>query len=157
MSGPRQAFDSLAARLTTALVLASQQKRADLQSAISQLRPSTLTRRIEAARDRLERFDERSRLAFATATERKVAQFKSAWRLIESLSHESVLQRGFALVRDTAGNPAASAALFSPGDAFSVQFHDGTIEGLVQSGSGKKPASRQTPKSGKKPKQGDLF
>lgn len=157
LSGPRQAFDNLAARLSNALVLAAQSKRADLRSAVSQLRPSTLIRRVDLAKDQIRQLNARSRRAFVTDTEKKSAQLKGAWRLVENLSHTSVLQRGFALVRDAAGNPAASATLFSPGDAFSVQFHDGLIDGLVKGGKPRKAIDKAKSKTADKPNQGDLF
>jgi len=80
------------------------------------------------------------------------------WRLISSLSHESVLQRGFALVRDASGKAVTSAAQISAGDAFKVELRDGTIDAIAR-GSGSSPA-RPAPKAARKsppPGQGDLF
>jgi exodeoxyribonuclease VII large subunit len=48
-------------------------------------------------------------------------------RLLESLSYEQVLARGFALVRDGAGKPLLRARAVEPGTALSIEFADGRI------------------------------
>ena len=48
--------------------------------------------------------------------------------MLESLSYENVLARGFALAMDSAGRAVTSAASVSPGMALTVQFRDGSVE-----------------------------
>jgi len=66
-------------------------------------------------------------------------------RLMESLSYEQVLARGFALVRDAAGNLVARAASVSPGAILSIEFADGRIGAEADGGvqDAPKPAGRR--------------
>ncbi|MBP0574702.1 hypothetical protein J8J27_28740, partial [Mycobacterium tuberculosis] len=47
-------------------------------------------------------------------------------QLLATLSYRSVLQRGYALVRDAAGRPLRSAAV-PAGTALAIEFHDGRL------------------------------
>jgi len=49
----------------------------------------------------------------------------SSAQLLESLSYKSVLNRGFALVRDAAGEPVTSVAQAMPGTDVTLRFRDG--------------------------------
>jgi exodeoxyribonuclease VII large subunit len=66
-------------------------------------------------------------------------------RLLESLSYEQVLARGFALVRDSHGHPVASAASVTPGAPMTVEFADGRVDVIAQSGPRRKPARGKLP------------
>ena len=46
-------------------------------------------------------------------------------QLLQSLSYESVLRRGYALVRDAKGQAIISASAARTGDEVALQFHDG--------------------------------
>ncbi|MCG5476807.1 MAG: exodeoxyribonuclease VII large subunit, partial [Sinorhizobium fredii] len=69
------------------------------------------------------------------------------------------LQRGFALVRDAAGEPVKQAAAVTPGMALSLEFADGSVsavageEGAPPTPAPKKRASRPVVPT----KQGSLF
>jgi len=66
-------------------------------------------------------------------------------RLLESLSYEQVLARGFALVRDSRGRPVASASAVTPGAALTVEFTDGRVDAIAQSAPRRKPARGKPP------------
>jgi exodeoxyribonuclease VII large subunit len=72
------------------------------------------------------------------------ARLKSAGQLLESLSYQRVLDRGFALVRDADGEPLLAAAATAPGQAVSIHFADGDV-GAVISGDGAPPAAKAKP------------
>ena len=55
-------------------------------------------------------------------------------RLLESLSYEQVLARGFALVRDAAGKPVLRAAAVQPGASLGIEFTDGSIGATAEGG-----------------------
>ena len=74
-----------------------------------------------------------------------------AARLLDSLSYENVLARGFALAMDSAGRPVTEAASVSSGMAMTLQFRDGRI-GVRAEGAA---ATRDTAAKPKKGKQGD--
>ena len=68
---------------------------------------------------------------------------------LESVSFHSVLKRGYALVRDSAGTPLVSVAGASPGAAIQVEFADGKVDARVEGGG----AKSQT-RSARKPNPG---
>jgi len=84
-------------------------------------------------------------------------RFEALARLLGSLSYEQVLARGFALVRDGAGNPLVRAAAVEPGSALSIEFADGRVGATAEGG----PPERARPagaKRGAAPKeQGSLW
>jgi exodeoxyribonuclease VII large subunit len=49
------------------------------------------------------------------------------WKRLESASPQSVLRRGYAIVRDVAGRPVSRAKGIKPGDPLVNEFHDGRI------------------------------
>jgi exodeoxyribonuclease VII large subunit len=71
-------------------------------------------------------------------------------RLLESVSHKSVLERGFALVRGEDGKVRRRAATVKAGEALTLTFADGEKQAVAEGGSPK-------PKSKKPADQGSLF
>jgi exodeoxyribonuclease VII large subunit len=63
-------------------------------------------------------------------------------RQLEALSYNAVLARGFALVRDAAGEPLTRAAEVTPGAKLSICFADGPIAAVAEG---------EAPKRGRKP------
>ena len=116
-----------------------------------------------ALKDRSQRLDlarlDPERLGQATA--RLAERLAGLGQLLDSLSYERVLARGFALVRDAAGSPVLVAASVQSGDALRIQFADGVISATADgesSGAARKSAGKREPaktKNGKK--QGSLF
>ncbi|OHC75485.1 MAG: exodeoxyribonuclease VII large subunit [Rhodospirillales bacterium RIFCSPLOWO2_12_FULL_58_28] len=58
-------------------------------------------------------------------------RFARAAALLESCSHQRVLERGFALVYDGKGRHVGSAAGVNPGADISIRFHDGEREAII--------------------------
>jgi exodeoxyribonuclease VII large subunit len=104
------------------------QKRHDLErqatrldSAIRACRAAEISR---AERDRLALAQTSSRFAVAMTRlfEVRRALVEQAGALLESYSYAQVLRRGFALVRDAAGDAVTSADSARPGDRWTVTF-----------------------------------
>ena len=73
-------------------------------------------------------------------------QVDQAAKLLESYSFHSVLNRGFALVRDQDGHPVLAAAGTSAGQTISIQFSDGHVGARVTDGAGApKPVAAPAP------------
>ena len=67
-------------------------------------------------------------------------------RQLEALSYNAILARGFALVRDAAGDPLTRAADVAPGARLSISFADGQVAATADDGAkkrGKAAAPRQ--------------
>ncbi|MBR0666033.1 exodeoxyribonuclease VII large subunit [Roseomonas hellenica] len=70
---------------------------------------------------------------------------------LESASYQSVLARGFVLVRDAEGAPLTSAASVKPAQHLTLTFADGEV-GATADG-----AKTARPRKGEEPRQGDLL
>jgi len=80
-------------------------------------------------------------------------------KLLETLSYEQVLKRGFTLATDPAGRPIEAAAEVRSGQPLNIRFHDGEV-GTVATGAPvarKRRAARVDEDATGKPKQGSLL
>ena len=92
--------------------------------------------------------------------------------MLASLSYQSVLRRGFALVRDDAGNAVRSAGQVAAGGLVEMEFADGRVGAQIlgptaggdrpssvapKSAAAPKPARRTSGGSGGGGPQGTLF
>src|SRR5690606_477885 len=82
------------------------------------------------------------------------ARLDQAARLLESVSYQSVLQRGFALVRDADGQPVKLAAALRPGDEIGIEFADGRVAAITASNEAQRPRKPAPKPTGG---QGSLF
>ncbi len=75
------------------------------------------------------------------------ARLAAAGALLASLSHERVLERGFALVRDAAGRPVTRAAAARPGETVAIEFADGAAAARIAGARApaKAPPEREAP------------
>ena len=53
-------------------------------------------------------------------------------QLLEVLSFKSVLGRGFALIRDSAGHPVTSVTALHPREAVTIELKDGVVHSVVE-------------------------
>ncbi len=77
----------------------------------------------------------RARLT-ATSPEKRVQQeshrLLALWKRLESASPQSVLKRGYAIVRDEQGRPVSRAQGVKPGSPLVNEFHDGKLRVRVE-------------------------
>ena len=92
------------------------------------LRQATGAKRetLVAARNRLERASPEMRVRFESQ------KLLGLWKRLQAASPESVLNRGFAIVRDEAGKPLARRAEVTAGAPLQVQFADGTAKARAE-------------------------
>jgi exodeoxyribonuclease VII large subunit len=115
-----------------------------VSTAAAALRPQRLQALVEQRDERLDGVGKRLATAGSRAlgdAERHVAQLG---KLLESYSHKSVLERGFALVVGGDGHLVASAAQAQAGDGVTLRFHDGERGAVIDgtSGTQKPPAAK---------------
>jgi exodeoxyribonuclease VII large subunit len=136
---------AIAARLTAA--------RTRLDLAAARLRPAALAADIGRARTRLADAEPRLAAAFARALAAKQGALDNfAGRLAtHSERHESLLARGYVVVRDAASRVVTDAVKVKPNAALELEFYDGKI-GAIAGGS-RRPVRRSVPPIG----QGNLF
>lgn len=148
----RQRCDTAASRLAQALKANSRLHGAAYERISGRLSLLPVLNRIAARRQdvaRLSRQSERNVRRFLEQRSRLVA---SQGKLLTTLSYRSVLQRGFALIRDHAWKPLRAAAEVVAGERLAIEFHDGALGVTAEGGS--KPAKPSRPL---KPNQGSLF
>ena len=106
--------------------------------------------------------------AFKRSVQHRRDRFTSLFQVYNSLNYKNVLARGFALVRDNAGQPVRAASAVVPGMALEMEFADGrarvTADGSSSGSTPGKITSGQSPRPARKAKppadgsgQGSLF
>ena len=78
-------------------------------------------------------------------------------RLLKTLSYESVLERGFALVRDENDQPVKRADDVKKGAALTIEFAGRERVGVIATDGAGTSRPKPAPKPKKPPQQGDLF
>lgn len=146
---PRQRFDAAERRLGRAL-LANTRAHAMRHARIAaRLVPSPLARRIERGHERLETLANRAAQAIANRLERRRRALAGCEQLLRTLSYQSVLARGYALVRDDAGRMIRRVAGIVPGSRLELEFGDGRAVAMAAS-----PSEVGSPRHALKPARG---
>jgi exodeoxyribonuclease VII large subunit len=152
---PRRHFDELTTRLSRGLATGIERKRIRfIDGVAARLRPESLTRALEMRQRQFAQIGERNFRAFQLGVTTRRGQLDAAWRLAGSFSHQNVLERGFALVRDVEGKPMKRRGAVEAGAALEIEFADGRVN-VREVGGGAAPVSKAKPKP--QAGQGDLF
>jgi exodeoxyribonuclease VII large subunit len=138
-------------RLAIAARVAASRQRFDL--AATGLRPAALAADLGRARDRLGEVEARlaSEMARAVAGKRDAVDNFAGRLATHSERHESLLARGYVVVRDAAERVVTDAIKVRPNAALELEFFDGKV-GVIAGGS-RRPVRRSVPPIG----QGNLF
>jgi exodeoxyribonuclease VII large subunit len=132
----------LAAGARDALSRGTAARRARFERLAGRLQPGTVRERLRRADERLAGLAARlSRAAVQFVAERRRALAGQA-QLLGSLSYQSVLRRGYALVRDETGRAVRSVTQVRYGERLDVELADGRIPVRAEGGSGA-PASTE--------------
>ncbi len=135
----RQRLDLVTGRLAHALETATRVHSNRFARISGRLTATIPSRRIEAGRLALHGLEERAARAVRIALARRGDRLESATKLLGALSYRSVLARGYALVRDDTGAPVRAAASLTHRQAISLEFADGRVGALVETGGGAPP------------------
>jgi exodeoxyribonuclease VII large subunit len=163
---PRQRLDNAAERLPRALGTNAHKHHQDFARLAGRLSLRLLTERSAQCKERVTLLAERGLRAHRTGLARRLDRITSAGQLLNAFSYRGVLKRGFALVRDAAGQPLRAAAAVSPGAKLEIEFADGRVDATADSSAGtasspQEASSKEVPAKEKPRKvpagQGDLF
>lgn len=124
----------LGQRLPRALEAFLRERRTLFARRSDRLTPEPLLRRTTLAKSAIEQLDRRRDQAINILFERTKRRGQELERLMRTLSYESVLDRGFAVVFDADGKPIKLAASVSEGDALSIRFRDGDVSATAGHG-----------------------
>ena len=150
---PQQRFDRAGERLSQALLANARAAQSKLDRIAARLRPQALAQDLARRREKLEAAGQRLRLAMARGLDGLRQDVQSAARMLESLSHLSVLARGFALVLREDGSLARAAKDLAAGDLVRLAFADGERKALIDPPGAEAPKRKAKPGGG----QGSLF
>jgi exodeoxyribonuclease VII large subunit len=132
LSGPRQRLDSCAARLPRALIANAQIHHRQLTRVSAQLSPRLLKQRLARSSEIVVALGQRAERAHDNDLLRRWDRLQRAEQLMNAFSYQSVLARGFALVRDDAGYPLRSAVAVAPGTRLDIEFGDGRVGAVAE-------------------------
>ncbi len=159
---PQQRYDRAAERLNAALVSNTRAAQSKLDRVAARLRPEALGQDIVRRREHLTRTTARLAPAMRRTLEAHKKHLDGAARMLESLSHKSVLARGFALVHREDGSLVRSGKDLSPGDEIELTFADEKQRAVIDparappsGGEGEPPKPKPKAKPGGS--QGSLF
>ncbi len=144
-------------RLAPALARASVQKRREFERTAQRLTAERVARKTTEARGRFEALSARLSRVAQTDQDRRRALLDRRAALLEAMSYQKTLERGYAVVRDADGGVITSAT--SASKIHEVQFKDGRVQlsGGVASPSKPKKAKPSPAGGDNGPEQGSLF
>ena len=140
-----QRFDDLSERLPRALKVGVERQEMRLKSIKILLRPETLKSDIRVAGEKLVIAEERTARAIGNLIVKKRNKYENPSCLLESLSYQSVLKRGFSLVYNEKGKALSDSKTIKSGDKLGIEFCDGRINAVATSGNSK-PSDKKKPK-----------
>jgi exodeoxyribonuclease VII large subunit len=148
---------SAGGRLTASLARQSRSGRERLSSISARLGRASPLRQAVQNRDSVRKLAGRLVQAGERAVNRKARDLAAVAGRHALLGHQSVLKRGFALVRDADGQLVRSAGRLSSGQAVSIELADGRKDAVIEGQAGApRPRSRKN-KPAAPEKQGRLF
>jgi len=158
---PRQRFDRASAHLPRALRANTHIYDRRLSMIAGRLTVTTLRTQIARAKDQVSRLSESAKRCSEHFIALRRTRIQHSAQMLAALSYKGVLSRGFALVRDEAGQPLHHAAQVGAGERISIEFADGRVAATAHGTppSAKKAAKPSKPTAAPETKkvQGDLF
>lgn len=147
---PSQRLDEMADRLPRALSVLVNEKRGRLERISGRLQGRLLATSLAQHDRHLLELDARMTRALSYQMKSAGERLNATTRLMDSLSYERVLERGFAVVLDEKDKVISTAANVKSGAALKLRFRDGDAQAV--GGGSKAPKKKQ-----KAPEQGQLF
>lgn len=152
---PAQRLDAVAQRLGGGLQANIAKQAARLAQSAARLTPAALKTRLRFLNERVQALMARGERQMQTVLQRHQSGLDALSRQLRLLSHESVLERGFALVLDEAGRPLRDAAQAKTGSLLEIRLADEqNVAARVEAGGAPKkdtPPEKKAAKTKPKP------
>ena len=157
----RASLENATARLSAGLKHAASKKRIAFAKTASRLRPEPLQNETRRQREKLISVSLRARPALNRITDKKKRALASEAKLLDTLSYQATLKRGYAIVKTERGQLLRSAVDVSNAGRVNVTLADGDIA-MVPTGAPpvkapKAKAAKSSSAASKKTDQGSLF
>ena len=161
----RDRLDALSRRATASLTRMTGPRRARLERTAGRLGLQPIVVRIARCHERVEVLASRARQSLLARVADRRRHLDGCAKLLASLGYQGVLQRGYALVRDSEGRALRSAAHIAAGQRIDIELADGRVDAQALSG-GARDGAKQLPPTRAAPRlksgpqggsQGSLF
>ena len=151
---PAQRLDAVAQRLGGGLQANIAKQAARLAQSTARLTPAALQARLQFLDERVQALTARGARQMQTGLARYQSALEALSRQLRLLSHESVLERGFALVLDETGAPLRDAAQAKTGSLLDIRLANAqSVAARVEAGEASvKLKAKPKPKPKAKPK-----
>ena len=128
---PQQRFDRAAERLGSALVANTRAAQSKLDRVAARLRPQALAQDAQRRREKLNTLAGRMKPAVQRTLDAHRKHLDASGRMLEGLSHKSILARGFAMVHRDDGTLVRGAKELSSGDVIELTFADDKQKAVI--------------------------
>lgn len=163
LRGPRellslasQRFDDVGDRLNRSMLALKNERGQRLATLSAAFRPNLLQQDIGRQGDRLNNLALQLSRAFQQHITNGTNRLALQSKLLESLSYQNVLERGFALVHERDGGPLTRVAGVQAGQAIQIEFYDGRANATISENETTAPPPVKTsPKKAQKKKAKD--
>lgn len=129
----QQKFDELSERLPRALLLVAERKDNLLQQMSAKLSISRLTQSLSFRQRELAVLSERITPSYTRRLAQIADRLSASSRMLDTLSYQRVLERGFVLVEMSDGHSVTSAKKLNKSDHIQLQFYDGKHNAVISS------------------------
>lgn len=145
------------ARLAPALSASQNRHAVRLSNAAQRLRPEPIAQNLTRQSQAVSQSAERSQQAILRKLKQDEDRLKKAAQLLDAYSYQGVLERGYALVQNQAGDVVRSKDGVKAGEGVTLTFADGKREAVIEGTVAKKAVKKKPPKPATSTPQGDLF
>ncbi len=143
-----QRFDELSDRLPRALKVGVERQSMKLESIKRMLRPEVIIADVKRSREYLLTSSERMKHAAQNRLKQITSDYQSPARLLENLSYQKVLERGFAVIRDDENKALSEGKNIKKGSHLGIEFRDGVVD-VLATGTMPATAKKKKPKTKK--------
>ena len=130
-------LDALGRRAAASLARTTGPRRARLERATGRLSPQPISERVARCHERTQALAVRARRSVLARLGEHRRHLDGCGKLLASLSYHGVIQRGYALVRDSAGRTLRSARDIATGQLIDIELADGRVDAQALSSGAK--------------------
>ena len=139
-------LDRAARRSAEALSRGTSARRARFERLAGRLTPRPIQVRIDRFDERLATLEKRAARALLNSVTQRRRALDGSAQMLSSLSYRSILNRGYAVVRNAAGVMVRQVAGIAPGDRLNLEFGDGRIAAeVLETGVDASPPASEPP------------
>ena len=138
-------LDALGRRAAASLARATGPRRARLERAAGRLSPQPIIERVARCQERLQALAIRARRSMLASVGEHRRHLDSCGKLLASLSYHGVLQRGYALVRDSTGRTLRAARDIAAGQLIDIELADGRVDAQALSSGAQNDSQQRLP------------